>query len=498
MKIEKNEVIQKTRYIKEPPQLEGNSLRNRNALQVVDVFHSDKDVTIRLTSVYAGYSETHIGFSIDPPYDDWEITDVTVVDNLGRSFWISIDRNEKEDPYFPIKIKTDSLPDDIDKLLVSIGRIYLPDKEVEKSFENNLQGKEEDILRNLSNLGDQEPVSLEIKEINKRLRELERERFFRLPVVKKNVTGRWNFSVSVDLSLRKKNYKIFNLEGEFLSGDFIIKPEKLTLGILRNELVCRYINNDLYREIIDNIDAEESDEFVIFLKDEISPILPSISVKLSNKENNSLYQDEKLLRLESISKKLILTPDNNLLLYYSFEPFDCCLDNFQLELDAIELQSGGFPGIALLPGEEVIVEIPVFTEEKETLIPVEVSICRKEISSVSSIVCGELTYSFPLDEEISSLIIMGSTYKTKSNLKYLPIRYKKVINEKKITIHVFYDLPADDSFEKFLWIIRSYYYELKKPIIIDVSAVEEKTQWKPAISLLEGKVVISGNPVEMD
>ncbi|MCD4783071.1 MAG: hypothetical protein K8T10_04475 [Candidatus Eremiobacteraeota bacterium] len=465
---------------------------------MVDAFHAEKDVTIRLISVYANYSETHIGISIDPPYDNWEITDVTIVDDLGRSYWISIGRNEKEDPYFPIKIKTDSLPDDVNKLLISIRRIYLPDREVEKSFEDSLQGKEEDILQNLSHLGEQERVSIEIKEINKKLRELERERFFKLPIIKKEITSRWNFSVPVDLSLRKKNHNIFNLEGELSSGGIVIKPEKLIRGILGNELVCRYINNDLYQEIIDNIDTEESGEFLVFLKDEISPILPPISIKLPKKEDDSSSKDDKFLRLKSISKKLILGPDNNFLLYYSFEPFYCCPGNFQLELDAMELQPGDFPEIALVPGEEVIVEIQIITEEKETLIPVEVSICRKELSSVTSIVYGEVTYSFPLDEEISNLIIMGSICREKSDLKCLPVRYKKVINEKKITIHVFYDLPVDDSFEKLLWNIRSYYYELKKPIIINTNAIEDKTQWKPTTSLLEGKVVISGNPPEME
>jgi len=420
------------------------------------------------------------------------------VDNLGRSYWVSIDRVENEDPYFPIRMKTDSIPDDVEKLLVSIRRIYLPDREAEMDFEHSFHGKEEEILQNISNLGDKEPVSIEIKEINKRLRELERERFFRLPVIKKDMIARWNFSVSVDLSLRKKNHKIFRLEGEFSSGDFMIKPERLVMGVMKNELICRYNNNDLQHEIIKNSNREESDDFIIFLEDEIPPILPDITISFFPDKEESFCQKEISLYNKSMSKKLILSPDKELLLYYCFEPFDCCPHNIHIELDAMEIQPTDFPEINLVPGEEVVAEIPVFTEKKETKIPVEVSISKKEISSESSIVCGELTYSFHDEENISELVIMGSIYQSDTNFKYLPVRYKKVINGKKIEIHVFYNFPADDAFEKLLWVIKSYYFKLKKSIIINLNAIQEKTHWEPATSMLEGKVVMTANPLEME
>jgi len=493
LKIKRNDVFQKTIAVEEPTELQGNNLRNRNAMQLVDIFDRDCDITVRLTAIYMDYSTTHIGFSIDSPYSDWDITDITIVDERGRTYWASITRGKSGDPFFPIRVITDFIPPDVNKLMISIARIYIPDKEQENGFEEMLTGEEKKIFKELPSLGIDGSISLEIREINKKLRELERMRFFRLPIIKKEIKGRWSFVVQIDHSFRSKIHHICRVENEFTAGDIVIQPIYFKQGILRNELICQYKNEKLFEEVCHHKGREEDEDSVIFMKDRFSPIPPTISILDTKIGKEYLPRGESQRFLNRGAGNLILTRDDRLILHYQFDPFECCGDDAEFQVKGIEMPVKDTPKLDLKTDFDKMLEFPIYGPEgKNFKLPVHISAKLRQIDKETGISFLELKYSYPIDSEVSLFWITESRLYDNDWQRYPVSETRKIEKENMIIIREICEIPYTAKLEDFSWFILNYYYSLKTPFREQCRGSTEDQIESFNMELAGGKVILPG------
>lgn len=493
MEIEQNDILQKTMLMEEPVELSGKNLRGRNAMQVVDSFEKNEDITLRLTALYMDYSMTHLGFSVDPPFEDWNITDVTIVDDMGKTYWISISRAPEHDPFFPIRIITDAIPPNVKELMISVRRLYLPDRKEEEGYEQALTGEEEQIFDNIPLLGDDGSISLEIREINKKLRELERKRFFHLPIVKNQVKGRWSFVVPINHSIRSRVHRLYNLENSFTAGDLQIKPCFYKTGILRNELVCEYHNNKLKDDFFRDGKSVDKEESIIFVHNRFSPVPPLITIFDKGKNKEHFPRGEQQSLFSRGAGNVVWTNNNRLLLHYKFEPFECSEETPELFLRSIEMPAVNIPEIRLSLGKSSKITFPVHTHstnQQEINVDAVIVIQDRDIEAHCRFV--ELKYSFSKNNDVSDFWITESRLFNNNNTPLQVSSQDVEKEENHVTIKVVYELPIKEKSREFSWKIDNYYYRLKEPIRqkLQISGMSMPGDFEKELSL--GKVIMPG------
>ena len=477
----------------EPIELSGKNLRNRNAMNIVDLFDENKGVTVRLTCLYMDYSMTHLGFSIDPPFSDWNITDLTIVDDMGKTYWISISRSNNIDPFFPIRIITDSIPINVTKIMIAIKRIYFTDKKMEAGFEQSLSSEEEKIYDNIPSLGDDGSVSLEIKEINKKLRELERKRFFHLPIIKQQIEGRWSFVVAIDHSVRSRIHRIYQLKNKIKAGNIEISPTTFKTGILRNELVCNYKNSLLNNELIQlaSQPVKEDEESIIFTNNNFSPIPPLICVSDKSSGKEYLPRGGKHSRFNRGAGNVLITDNSQFLLHYQFDAFDFNPDELELNIKGLELPYEGNIVHKLSPGEIKNIEFKLNKSSGEYYtLPVKVVASINNSLDKSHSTFIQIKYTYTEHPQIMNFWIPESIL-TAGEANRLPLSHyntEKRGNEIITTLHFI----ANEQLNliDFLWKIKSYYCEFVNPIRekCQISGVVEPEAYNR--ELVQGKIIM--------
>lgn len=493
MEIEQNDILQKTMLLEEPMELSGNNLRNRNAMQVVDAFEKNAEITLRLTAIYMDYSMTHIGFSVDPPFSDWNITDVTIVDDRGKTYWVSISRPLEHDPFFPVRIITDAISPDVRELMISVRRLYLPDRKMEEGYELTLTGEEEQIFDNIPMLGDDGSISLEIREINKKLRELERKRFFHLPIVKNQIKGRWSFVVPINHSIRSRVHRLYRLNNQFTAGSLQINPCFYKTGILRNELVCEYHNNKLKEDFFKEGKSVDKEESIIFVHNRFSPIPPLITIFDSIKHEEHFPRGEQQNLFSRGAGNVIWTNNNRLLLHYKFEPFECSDETPEICLRSIEMPAQNIPEIQLSPGKSSKITFPVWTDsQNEHEISIDAAIIIQDRDTKTHCSFAELKYSYSKNDGMSDFWITEShLFDNDGNV--LQVSTQDIEKEgNHVTIKVVFELSAKTDYLVFTWKIDNYYYKLKEPVRqkLKITGISKPGDFERELSL--GKVIMPG------
>ena len=493
MEIEQNDILQKTMLLEQPAELSGNNLRSRNAMQVVDSFEKNADITLRLAAIYMDYSMTHIGICVDPPFSDWNITDVTIVDDMGKTYWVSISRPPEHDPFFPVRIITDVISPDVKELMISIRRLYLPDRKEEEGYEQTLTGEEEQIFDNIPMLGDDGSISLEIREINKKLRELERKRFFDLPIVKNQIQGRWSFVVPIDHSIRSRVHRYYKLNNQFTAGDLQIIPCFFKTGVLRNELVCEYHNYKLKDDFLQEGKSIDKEESIIFVHNRFSPVPPLITIFDSENQKEHFPRGEQQNLFSRGAGNVIWTNNNRLLLHYKFAPFECGEKTQELCLRSIEMPSQNIPEIKLCRGKSSKMIFPVWEnsqDKHDIIIDAIIIIQNRDIEAYCRF--AELKYSFLKNDNVSDFWITES-HLFDNNGNVLQVSTQDIEKEgNHVAIKAIYELSPEKNYSEFIWKIDNYYYKLKEPIRqkMEISGISKPGDFESELSL--GKVIMPG------
>lgn len=471
------------------------NLRNRNALQLIDHFEKNNDVIIRLTALYQDSSSTHIGISLDPPYQDWNISDVSIVDDKGRSYWFSITRGTKEDPFFPVRVITDPLSDDIKELMISICRIYYPDKEAEKKVQQSIKNEEKEVYNKIPGLGSEEPVSAEIREINTRLRELERRRFFHLPIVKKEIKGRWSFAIPVDHSLQNKVDEVFQLKTHICLGNTIISPILFKRGIIRNELICHYDNPILLKEVLAKASTCD-DEDLIFSDHPFSPIPPCIS--LFDGDSMVEYSPKKETDSGCSSFNLpgciFLSKSNQLMLYYWFKPFESTWDKIFFNIYGIESFPQKHLPVMIKDDKETVLQLPIYQGNMNEGFSAHLTMQCSHVHSKNKEEYYDIICSYKEIEEVKSLRITAgflSDFETKANCTPILIS-GKTTEDNSNEIRTLYRFLLKEERDSLIWNISAYYYLLQNPLSIklDLSESADSAYFKE--TLQGGRIIIPG------
>ncbi|MCE1245739.1 MAG: hypothetical protein LWY06_03750 [Firmicutes bacterium] len=459
---EGKEILQKTTVSDEPPEFSGKNLRDRKALQIVDLFDRKKDVTVRLTSLFMDYKTTHLGFSIDPPSENWDITDVTILDNKGRTYWVSITRSVKDDPFFGIRVITDAIPEDADELLVSVRRIYLRDDALENRIVTQLSHEEKEVLNLVSTLGTDGTITAQVSEIRKRLRDLERRRFFKLPIVREELKGPWSFAFKIDHNLRKSNNKCYKLKESVSSGDMEIHPVCLKTGIIRNRLICNYRNESLLREVLTDGKIVENDESLLFLEGDLTPIPPAVSVfdEITGREYFPGSGHHDILNRGSGN---VLISGNNLKLNYQFEPFDVS--------ESVKIRLYGMEGCLPEPvsftfedGAEHSANISVKTGGK-TVVDMPLKIRFKTLSALDDknrFAC-EIRYILENNPLFEEFWISRAIFADEAGRVFNMEEVFRTEEQGKTTVQTIFHIPSDYTGKKLTLTIRNYYYRLVVP-----------------------------------